>query len=201
MDAIVEHGAVLSAYPPGTEVRPEFFPQRNYLISAWSYSLLVVEAARKSGSLITAGMATEMGRPVFAVPGSIYSRESVGTNALIAAGTASIYLHPRQLLPLLPAGNPEITEEEDQSVVQRADDAAKSVNGTVGALSSAPAREIIQIMVQAAAPMSTGELAARFSGDKKIFWEFLALLILQGKVENLPGGRVRISQGCGSSEL
>lgn len=196
MDAIVEHGAVISAYPPGTEARPEFFPQRNYLISAWSYSLLVVEAARKSGSLITAGMALEMGRPVFAVPGSIHSRESEGTNALIAAGTASIYIHPRQLLPQLPAGSPEIIIGENQpvaqkTVVQKAKDALEAANSTDDTLLSAPAREILNILLHAAAPMTTGELAARFSGDKKIFWESLALMILQGKVENLPGGRVR----------
>ncbi|HAP31918.1 MAG TPA: DNA-protecting protein DprA [Firmicutes bacterium] len=203
MDAIVEHGAVLSAYPPGTEVRPEFFPQRNYLISAWSYSLLVVEAARKSGSLITAGLALEMGRPVFAVPGSIYSRESEGTNALIAAGTASIYIHPRQLLPLPPTGNPEIKGEGDQPIAQKAKDASETTETANGMdrLLGTPAREILQILVNAAAPMGTGELAARFSGDKKIFWEVLALLILQGKVENLPGGRVQVTQGGGFSVL
>jgi len=191
MDAIIEHGVVLSAYPPGTEARPEFFPQRNYLISAWSHSLLVVEAARKSGSLITAGMALESGRTVFAVPGNIYSRESAGTNALIAAGTASIYLHPRQLLPQLPAGNPDKKMGEDQPVVQKAKDAPDAASGTDGTLLSAPAREILSILLHAAVPMSTGELAARFSGDKKNFWESLALMILQGIVENLPGGRVR----------
>ncbi len=80
-------GLLLSEYPPGTPCRPEFFPERNRIIAGLSALTIVVEAAEKSGSLITARLATEEYRDVFAVPGSIYAPQSTGTNQLIELGT------------------------------------------------------------------------------------------------------------------
>lgn len=97
MEKIIESGAVVSEYPPGTRPDSKNFPRRNRLISAWCKKLLAVEAAEKSGSLITAAFAREQNREVFAVPSSIYSREGRGTNKLIEQG-AKIYLEPGQLL-------------------------------------------------------------------------------------------------------
>ena len=99
MDEIIENGAVLSPYPPGTRPRQEYFPLRNRLLSAWVDHLLVVEAGERSGALITAGYAMEQKRRVFAVPNSIYSPESSGTNRLLQTG-AEVYLEPKQLLNL-----------------------------------------------------------------------------------------------------
>lgn len=87
---IAENGAVISEYPPGTQPRQGFFPARNRIISGISGGLLVVEAAEKSGALITATCAMEEGRDVFAVPGSIFSPVSVGTNRLIKDGAKPI---------------------------------------------------------------------------------------------------------------
>lgn len=97
MDEIIENGAVLSPYPPGTRPRQEYFPLRNRLLSAWVVQLLVVEAGERSGALITAGYALEQERRVFAVPNSIYSPESFGTNRLLQKG-AEVYLEPKQLV-------------------------------------------------------------------------------------------------------
>lgn len=97
MDGIIENGAVISEYPPTTTARAEYFPRRNAIISSFSNKLLVVEAAHRSGALITAQCAKELKRKVYAVPNSIYSKNSFGTNRLIEEG-ARIYLEPSQLL-------------------------------------------------------------------------------------------------------
>jgi len=77
---------VLTEYPPGTRPLGANFPKRNRIISALSQGVLIVEATAKSGSLITADCALGQDRDVFAVPGSIYSSRSDGTNFLIAQG-------------------------------------------------------------------------------------------------------------------
>ncbi len=83
---ILSSGVVLSEYPPGTEARSWHFPVRNRIISGLSVATLVVEAPEKSGALITAATALDQGREVFAVPGPIDARTSLGCNALLRDG-------------------------------------------------------------------------------------------------------------------
>lgn len=83
---IAENGALLSEWPIGTPARRSHFPQRNRLIAGLSHGVLVVEATMRSGSLITARIANEIGREVFAIPGSIHSPLARGCHALIKDG-------------------------------------------------------------------------------------------------------------------
>jgi len=87
---IAETGAVVSEYPPGTRPRPGFFPARNRLIAALSLGTLVIEAAERSGALITARLAAEAGREVFAVPGSIHNPMARGCHRLIREGATLV---------------------------------------------------------------------------------------------------------------
>ncbi|HEY65103.1 MAG TPA: DNA-protecting protein DprA [Caldilineae bacterium] len=83
---IAEAGALISEYPLGTQPESSNFPPRNRIISGLSKGVVIVEAGVRSGALITADFAAEQGREVFAVPGSIFQRGSVGTNRLIQDG-------------------------------------------------------------------------------------------------------------------
>ena len=104
MDRIAGSGLILSEYPPGTPAAAYHFPQRNRIISGLSEILLVVQARVRSGALITAELAAEQGREVFAVPGNIDSQYHLGTNQLIRDGASVITTVEEILEPLGLAG-------------------------------------------------------------------------------------------------
>jgi len=113
---IVKSGAVVSEHPPGTQARREHFPSRNRIIAGLALGTLVIEAAQQSGALITARMATDCGRDVFAVPGSIHNPLARGCHALIREG----------------AGLVERTQEVIDAIGPAAADLAAALRGRLG---------------------------------------------------------------------
>ena len=106
-ERILENGALVSEYPVGIPARPDYFPRRNRILSGLARATLIVEAGEGSGALHTANWAFEQHRDVFAIPGSIFSRQSSGTNQLIRENTAKLVATPEQLceeLNLISAG-------------------------------------------------------------------------------------------------
>ncbi|HVR81962.1 MAG TPA: DNA-processing protein DprA [Luteimonas sp.] len=87
---IDNRGAIVSEHPPGTQARREYFPARNRILAGLSLGTLVIEAAERSGALITARLATESGRDVFAVPGSIHNPLARGCHRLIRDGAGLV---------------------------------------------------------------------------------------------------------------
>jgi len=94
---VAERGAVLSEQPPGTQPRGDFFPRRNRILSGLSLGVLLVEGDVKSGAMITARQALDQNREVFAVPGSIFSPQSRGPNAVIQRGEAKLVTSVRDI--------------------------------------------------------------------------------------------------------
>ena len=97
-DEIIERGAVVSEFLPGTRVERYHFPIRNRVMSGLAHGTLVVEAAERSGTSITAGYAHDQGRDVFAVPGRIGDEMSAGPNGMIARGEAKPVFSPEEIL-------------------------------------------------------------------------------------------------------
>lgn len=175
---IVQHGLMVSEFPLGTPPLPANFPKRNRIISALSLGTLVVEAAVKSGSLITARLASEQGKEVFAIPGSIHSTQSRGCHALLKQGaklveSAQDVLEELRLQltpPLLPPSKllkAEAVGTQDKVAIVEPDDLVKSLGYD---------------------PVSLDALVARTGWDAASLQVRLMELELDGQVARLPGG-------------
>jgi DNA processing protein len=104
-------GAIISEYPPGTRPRAEYFPARNRIVSGLSQAVIVVEAAKKSGTMITAEIAQKQGKELFAVPGQIFEKNTQGTHELLKNG-AQMLTSAQDILEVLGAKQIDKGEEE-----------------------------------------------------------------------------------------
>lgn len=173
---IVAHGGtLLSEYAPGTPPLKENFPRRNRIIAGLSLGTLVVEAALRSGSLITARLATEAGREVFAVPGSIHSPQSKGCHALIKQGAKLVEVAT------------DVLEELRLVEVGLAEDGADS-KSPVGADDGDDVATDPILRALGHDPASIDALQARTGWPTADLAAGLLELELQGKVARLPGG-------------
>ena len=171
---IREHGALVSEFPPRTAPLPQHFPRRNRIISGLSLGTLVVEAARKSGSLITARLAVEQGREVFAIPGSIHSPVSRGCHQLIREG-AKLVEEAADVLAELPISLPKETLTAERSSSLGDGELDKEYEMLLDALGFEPAT--IDVLV------------ARTRLGVESVASILLILELKRRVAALPGGR------------
>ena len=171
---IAERGLLVSEYLLGTPPLAQNFPKRNRIISALSQGTVVVEAALKSGSLITARMAAEQGREVFAIPGSIHSPQSRGCHALLKQG-AKLVESAQDVLEELPQGTRRgSAAETEQGAAEGEETDEPPEHGLLAALGFDPVS--IDALV-ARTGIAPSELQAR-----------LLELELAGDVARLPGG-------------
>ena len=171
---------ILSESPFGVAPQSSFFPKRNRIISGLSQGVLVVEAALKSGSLITARFALEQGRDVFAVPGSPYDPRARGTNQLLKQG-ASLVETLEDITNAITPGHRALCENENvYNVVENYADSHL-----------AKVRDLVQENLSFT-PISIDELVRECHFSAQEIWIVLLELEIAGRLIRHPGGQVSL---------
>lgn len=216
LEEIIEKGAAISEMPFGLSPRGRDFPRRNRLISGLSMGIVVVEAARRSGSLITARFAGEQGREVFAVPGSPLDPRAEGTNDLIRDGASLVtsaadvlaILRPlageEERAPLLfrepPADSAEPIDDEwaeaDEIVLAAARTGGFDAEDEGEAGDAKLPADLRLLQLVSAAPVDLDDLGRLAGLDPRTLQALVTELELAGEVERLGGNRlVRVVRG------
>lgn len=175
-ERILAEGVLISEFAPGMPPLAENFPQRNRIVSGMSLGALVVEAAYRSGSLITARLASEQGREVFAIPGSIHNPLARGCHRLIRDGAK-----------LVESANDVIEELGPLAGVKAPE---KHVVKPVETTEEANDPEYVSLLETIGYdPTPVDVIVARTGKSADVISSMLLILELQGKVEAAPGGR------------
>lgn len=182
--AIASGGALVSEFPPGTAPRADHFPRRNRLIAGLSLGTLVIEAGLKSGSLITARLAGEQGREVFALPGSVHNPLARGCHRLIREGVRLVE-EPAELVEVLAPAARALGVELAARLADAPTHDAASPTGTG---QTDPDRECLREAL-GHDPATLDELVARTGLAPAALASALLMLELEGQVESLSGNR------------
>jgi DNA processing protein len=180
---VAERGALVAELPPRTTPQARHFPRRNRLISGISLGIVVVEAALRSGSLITARFALEQGREVFAVPGSPLDPRAQGANNLIREG-ATLVETAADVLAVLDAVKAPLAEPADDSF-------AAGTPPAVGAETLASARKAVGELL-GPSPVAVDELIRQCPFSPPVILTVLLELELAGRLERHAGNRVSV---------
>jgi DNA processing protein len=175
---IERRGAVLSAFPLGTAPRRENFPQRNGIIAGLCLGTLVVEATRRSGSLITARLAADLGRELFAIPGSIHSPLSRGCHQLI-----------RQGAKLTETAHDILSELNFSAFFARVNSAPAGPSAAAVVASGMDKDHKILLDALGFDPADLDELVVRTGFRPQAVSSMMLILELEGHVQAAPGGR------------
>ncbi len=181
-DDIVERGAVVSEMPLGTVPQARHFPRRNRIISGLSRGVVVVEAAPRSGSLISARLALEQGREVFAVPGSPLDPRSRGTNNLIRQG-ATLTESAADIMAVLSEASPRPLAEPEKAEFS-------SLNQSITDESALPRARSAVTQLLGPAPTPVDELVRQSRLTPAVVVTILLELELAGRLERSPGNQV-----------
>ncbi|MGM8850077.1 DNA-processing protein DprA [Salinicola halophyticus] len=190
-ELLAGQGLLLSEHPPDTRAHPRFFPRRNRLITGLAQGVLVVEAAEKSGSLVSARLALEQDREVFAIPGSIHNPQSTGCLRLIRQGEAALVRDVDDMLAdlapwQLPVSAPTTGREEDQRL---AGGRSQPSTASRSAPNVAPDSPLLAALTDAPTPV---DLLVELTGQSVAELQLgLLELELDGWVAQTTGGWVR----------
>jgi DNA processing protein len=176
---IVAHGLLVSEFVPGMEPQKFFFPQRNRVIAGLAVGTLVVEATRRSGSLITARNAGDFGREVFAIPGSIHNPLARGCHYLIRNGAKLVEEAADVLIELAPQLQLDLADVPPEPAPDGADVSDVDDDPTY--------RNLLNALDFS--PVSIADLGTRVQLTPAELSSMLLILELEGLVEALPGGR------------
>jgi DNA processing protein len=171
---IAENGAVISEFPLLTDPEPHNFPIRNRIISGISLGTVVVEATKRSGSLITARLAAEQNRDVFAIPGSIHSFKSTGTHTLIKQG-AKLVEHAQDIM------------EELSYAIEAPHEEYKIANENMERIPQLSSEESLVFKALGPYPLHIDDLARKLSMKPGKLSSILLQLELKGIVLQSPG--------------